>query len=314
MLVCCFLYQLVLSSYALDLSQTNCTDISTAVEASHAVIWHQLVCPDISGKKQTINLLDIDLNNQTIKILPIKTVNQLATVPVIASTNPSVVAGINGSYFYNADTNTQYKDPSCPTKIYPQLGDLGDSLLQINHQVQSLSCDNNGDGTSHLSRTTFAMDDEGHAYITSVSPNKPLKNLKNSKESNVAYAVSGGPNLISVGADGKGFVNITDEGFDHLERKAARTAIGISQDNHMYWVTVDGKSPSPGMTINELANFMLHHLQVSTAMNLDGGGSTTLCINLPNPANGNNCTVVNQPSDAGGARKIHDGLFIVTNQ
>jgi len=55
-----------------------------------------------------------------------------------------------------------------------------------------------------------------------------------------------------------------------------RSAVGDNADN-LYLVTVDGRQKDcPGMTLLELAKFMLHELGCINAINLDGGGSTRL--------------------------------------
>ena len=59
-----------------------------------------------------------------------------------------------------------------------------------------------------------------------------------------------------------------------------RTAVGYSQNGKfLYIVVVDGRQPfySEGMTLAELAQLMLD-LGVHDAMNLDGGGSSTLVV------------------------------------
>jgi hypothetical protein len=59
-----------------------------------------------------------------------------------------------------------------------------------------------------------------------------------------------------------------------------RTAVGYSKNGKfLYIVVVDGRQPfySQGMTLLELANLMLE-LGAHDAMNLDGGGSSTLVI------------------------------------
>lgn len=68
-----------------------------------------------------------------------------------------------------------------------------------------------------------------------------------------------------------------------------RTALGISRDGaHLYLVVVDGRREHvPGVTLPELAEFM-DELGACTAVNLDGGGSSTMWVGD---------RVVNQPSD-----------------
>jgi hypothetical protein len=59
-----------------------------------------------------------------------------------------------------------------------------------------------------------------------------------------------------------------------------RTAAGVRADGTLVFVTVDGRQPeaSVGMSIPELTDLMLE-LGCVSAMNLDGGGSTTMVIN-----------------------------------
>ncbi len=74
-----------------------------------------------------------------------------------------------------------------------------------------------------------------------------------------------------------------------------RSAIGYSRNGrYLYLVVVDGRQPfySEGMTVKELADLMLS-LGAEYAMNLDGGGSSTLVVR---DAKGN-VRVLNSPID-----------------
>lgn len=74
-----------------------------------------------------------------------------------------------------------------------------------------------------------------------------------------------------------------------------RTAIGIVGENHYVFVVSDGRtSDSQGLSLYELAEFM-QSFGVTTAYNLDGGGSSTLYFNGQ---------VVNQPTTNG--KKIQE--------
>lgn len=84
-----------------------------------------------------------------------------------------------------------------------------------------------------------------------------------------------------------------------------RTAVGFSADGLTMWlVVVDGRSTlSVGMTYLELANFM-KSLGADDALNLDGGGSTTMVARMPGDTA---VTVRNKPSD-GSQRPVPNGL------
>ncbi|MEO3752927.1 phosphodiester glycosidase family protein [Streptomyces sp. B6B3] len=88
---------------------------------------------------------------------------------------------------------------------------------------------------------------------------------------------------------------------------APRTAVGFSRDGQeMYVLTVDGRQAhSGGATLTELA-VMMADLGAYNALNLDGGGSSTLLARQPGDAAP---TLVNSPSD-GQERSVPNGLAI----
>lgn len=91
-----------------------------------------------------------------------------------------------------------------------------------------------------------------------------------------------------------------------------RTAVGVARAGKRLWlVVVDGRQTpySDGMTLRELANLMLA-LGARDAINLDGGGSTTLVY--ANPVTAGTLQVANRPSDAAGERPVGNALAIVS--
>jgi hypothetical protein len=80
-----------------------------------------------------------------------------------------------------------------------------------------------------------------------------------------------------------------------------RTAVGVRADGTLLFVTVDGRRPeeSVGMSLPELTDLMLE-LGAVSAINLDGGGSTTMVIKGK---------VVNRPS-GGMARRNADAILL----
>jgi phosphodiester glycosidase len=59
----------------------------------------------------------------------------------------------------------------------------------------------------------------------------------------------------------------------------ARTVIGLSQDNRtLFLFTVDNAGGSRGMTLGEIATLLIQDYGVYNALNLDGGGSTSMAI------------------------------------
>ncbi|MDI6793961.1 MAG: phosphodiester glycosidase family protein [bacterium] len=115
----------------------------------------------------------------------------------------------------------------------------------------------------------------------------------------VVQAISGGPRLVK---NGRVYITSGQEMIrgDIRLFRAPRSAIGVTSDHKLLLVGVDGRQKkSVGMTLYELASFLVE-LGAENAMNLDGGGSTTLFYND---------LVINSPSD-GVERPVSNGLFV----
>lgn len=86
-----------------------------------------------------------------------------------------------------------------------------------------------------------------------------------------------------------------------VETKHPRTAVAKLKDGKFLMVTVDGRSEeSGGIGLQNLAEILLE-LGATDAMNLDGGGSTTMFVDGK---------VVNKPSDKEGERKVGDAILV----
>lgn len=88
---------------------------------------------------------------------------------------------------------------------------------------------------------------------------------------------------------------------------APRTAAGVSRDGrHLYLLVADGRSEhSGGLTVAELAS-LLGRVGADDAVNLDGGGSSTLVAQAPGAAS---VTVRNTPS-GGAERAVANGIGV----
>jgi len=115
----------------------------------------------------------------------------------------------------------------------------------------------------------------------------------------VGDAIGGGPVLVRDGAP----VFRANEAFTsaQLAPRHPRTAVGQLADGRILLVAVDGRQSgySVGMTTFEMAQTMVR-LGATTAMQFDGGGSTTLAFDG---------TVLNKPSD-GRERPISSALML----
>ena len=122
--------------------------------------------------------------------------------------------------------------------------------------------------------------------------------------------INGGPRLLK---DGKIDIPAAAEGFQQPDnpeffyqfglRRHPRTVAGIKEDGTILFVTIDGGKPgySVGATFKESAQ-LLKSLGAVDAVNLDGGGSTTMAVNQK---------LINHPTDAAGERPVGDAILLL---
>ena len=84
-----------------------------------------------------------------------------------------------------------------------------------------------------------------------------------------------------------------------------RTLIGVDKRGFIWLAAIDGRQPdySIGMRFSDLQR-LADRLDLTDALNLDGGGSTTMVVRGQ---------VVNRPSDPGGARPVADAILVLPN-
>ena len=121
--------------------------------------------------------------------------------------------------------------------------------------------------------------------------------------SQVQQAVGGRPWVLK---DGKEYVDLEYEkiGSSFSTTHHPRSALGITADGKLMLVTVDGRQPSisRGISLPDLSALM-KRLGAVHAINLDGGGSTTMSYRGG---------VINSPS-GGVQRSVADGLLVFAN-
>jgi hypothetical protein len=170
----------------------------------------------------------------------------------------------------------------------------------------------NGDGWINLKNPIGLAVSEGDLY--SEDSGQPtiyvLKNGKvkiggNAPEKQTWHAISGSNWIVKRGridAD----IDACTQPDVYCGNLAPRTSIGISANNYLVLVLVEGPSSEPraALTFKELAEL---HIELGSveAIAMDGGGSTTLVVNT-----GSGPQILNNPSD--GSERIvsnHLGIF-----
>ncbi|HEX6972385.1 MAG TPA: phosphodiester glycosidase family protein [Limnochordia bacterium] len=118
------------------------------------------------------------------------------------------------------------------------------------------------------------------------------------------FAIGGGPRLVE---GGRVAITAAAERFrpDVAVGRAPRTALGVTDEDELLLVVVNGRQEglSIGLTLEELAELMIE-LGAKDAMNLDGGGSSTLVVRD---------RVLNMPS-GGAERPVNNALLVFASE
>ena len=146
------------------------------------------------------------------------------------------------------------------------------------------------------SENFFAILKDGTAMIGSSSDYAAYKDQ-------IQEAVGGSVYLVK---DGK---SVVTSAADYYNSRHSRTCVGITAEGKVVMMVLDGRQEpfSAGGSAEELAQIMLDAGCV-TAINLDGGGSTTF---VAKQEGSNTLTVVNRPSD-GYERSVSSSLMVVS--
>lgn len=158
----------------------------------------------------------------------------------------------------------------------------------------------------------FDIPKSGDAYVLAVR-NQSLDHLQPGHRVNlqletvpdvdsIKFAIGGGSIILK---DGElSLTNINSKGNE------PRTGIGVNRDEtELILVTIDGRDSSFKGVSQEMFGAILRELGAYNALNLDGGGSTTMAIK---PIDEEKATVVNKPSD-GGERSVVNAIGVFSN-
>ena len=133
----------------------------------------------------------------------------------------------------------------------------------------------------------------------------PLETDQQTKWSRASNIVGAGPQLIS---GGKVLTPKEHERFlpSFVNERHPRTAIARLGSGEILMLTVDGRQPriSVGLSLPGLTQLLLE-FGATDAINLDGGGSTTMVVRNK---------VMNSPSDQTGERPVSDAILVFPRQ
>ncbi|MFC3886502.1 S-layer homology domain-containing protein [Bacillus songklensis] len=153
-----------------------------------------------------------------------------------------------------------------------------------------------GVGNSTIPKNGFVLSLQGGALAAIGSQIKPGTQLQltidmEQKWRNAQYILASGPMLVK---DGKVSMTI-DPNSSRAKERNPRTAVAVNKDrSKVFFVTADGRQRgyASGMTLSEFAEYLVS-LGADRALNLDGGGSTTMAVREPGDIY---ATLANTPS------------------
>lgn len=226
----------------------------------------------------TINVLYVELERCN-AVEPVEGTGRTKTTAMLAqlSRTQRVLGGVNADFF---DLKT-----GAPTNLLV----IGGKMLTPPIKQPVLAFDSAG--VPHIGLFTL---DNGK-----LRPFHPLE------------AVGGRPVLVR---DSTILSEVDTFGQTSFRERNPRTAAGIARNGtRLILAVIDGREyQNAGMTLRETADLMLA-LGALDAINLDGGGSTTMVVADPDSSPGSSGTlrIVNHPSDKEGERAVGDALAIV---
>ncbi len=275
---------------ALSIFFTSCSSSEKTLFSSKENIWNvtslkkgivykNMLDESYLGNQQTIHVVTIDLDECECK-LDIAHANGSLIKPSKWASKRNAVAAINGNFF----------DPDNEGAVcyFRYLGKLINSSKPDPEELLFLP-----------------MLDEGGIVLSNEEiriTEKPVGGWENLTQPQTI--LSSGPLLI------KDSNILLQEDIDFMNKKHARTALGIGLGK-IFLVIVDGYRPqASGMSINELS-LLLKELGSTDAINLDGGGSSTLWIGGVNPKGVVNYPPDNKKFDHKGERKVANAILVV---
>jgi hypothetical protein len=195
-----------------------------------------------------IHVLKIDLQAQGIRVL-VTPGNPDEELPLTARTTSKYISEYNIQAAINGDGFTPWRSLGL-LDFYPHNGDPVDSIGFAS------------------SKGVIYSDNPNDLPILFISPTNQAR--FNNQIGKINNAISGSQMLVR---NAKSLIGFSGE-------PAPRTAVALNRANRiLYLLVIDGRQPgySEGVTLAELAEIIIEHGGY-TAMNLDGGGSSTMVV------------------------------------
>lgn len=251
-------------------------------ELADGVVWRYFLFDNLFGARQSVSYLEVNLNHPDVSVeIPFVATGRQRTSSMILAQFPDAVGGINGTYFNTATEGGHRTYLRVNNTVIPP----GSDLFSAWGYEGALALDTAGNASIESKPSGGWNNDTLHPDIIACGPLLIVANVIPSAR------------LTAIGS--------------HCTSRHPRTAAGLTADNRLILITVDGRTEmAAGMSCEELAQTM-DQLGCVDALNYDGGGSTTLW-GAGEPFNG----VLNYPSDNslydhGGERSCANAIAVI---
>lgn len=249
-------------------------------EIAEGVIYYRL-----RPGNMTAHLISMDLNNPSYKVVPLIAQNRDTTTDLTA--RASAVAGINAGYFnltdgvsasYVTEDGKSVLDPTV-NKALIENPSLKPFLKQIFDRSE-LRIYEPKNSKEVPKEAASEGRNAGDLQAVIVEHNKPAP-----ADVRILHAMQGGPALLpGIRSEAEAFIRKGKDGksVDAIgtARKAARTAIGITSGGGIVFAIIEGsrgKEFKAGASLKDMAQ-LLKEVGCASALNLDGGTSTTMTV------------------------------------
>ncbi|MEO0338245.1 MAG: phosphodiester glycosidase family protein [Bacteroidota bacterium] len=239
--------------------------------------WYSLKTQNLFNSVQSVNWLEIDLKKRTVDLLYDK--DSLRTTSAFAKSN-NALAAINAGFFnmkQGGSVTFLKKDGAVIAKNQADLKDKNSVVI----------------------RGSFVVFQDGNVQIQS-----PKEEEVYAKEASIDDVLLSGPLLIEYNDP----IALDETPFH--QKRHPRSCACLNNKGRLLLLTVDGRSEkAEGMSLPELTEF-LEFLNCDFAINLDGGGSTTLYLKGKAYSGVINYPSDNRTFDHQGQRKVANVIVV----
>lgn len=250
-----------------DLEQS--TNLSTIKEIK---VQNGLTYSKLQWKGSTVHCLTVDTKNKSLKITPY--ISEKVKEPSLSIIDSEAIFSVNGGFFNLSDgDSTSYVAINGKQMCEPRQN----KALIENPKLKPFLPQ-----IFDRSEIRFLINQKNETTIEIVKHSKPIQ-----KGMKLESTLQGGPQILpKMTSESEAFIRKDEKGKlqDSIgtKRKAARTAIGITNDGKIKILCAEGgkkKDFAEGVSLDDLAQ-MFQMLGCHTALNFDGGTSTAMVVNL----------------------------------